>query len=86
MTAKEARAIITANSRSLIQSCEERILEAASRNKTFVNFPLAENLEAIHKRNLLYHLKDNGFKAEVYDTFDNKYQKIGEHIWIKWDL
>lgn len=85
MTAKEARSIITSNSRSLIQSCEERILEAAYKNKIFLNFPLPENLEAIHKRNLLYHLKDNGFKADVYDTF-NKHQKIGEHIWIRWDL
>lgn len=85
MTAKEARSIITSNSRSLIQSCEERILEAAYKNKTFLNFPLAENLEEIHKRNLLYHLKDNGFKADVYDTLD-KNQKIGEHIWIRWDL
>ena len=86
MTAKEARSIITSNSRSLIQSCEERILEAAYKNKTSINFPLAENLEAMHKRNLLCHLRDNGFEADVYDTFDNKYQKSGEHIWIRWEL
>lgn len=85
MTAKEARAIITSKSRSLIQSCEERILEVVYKNETFLKFPLAENLESIHKRNLLYHLKDNGFEAEVYDTF-GKNQKSGEYILISWGL
>lgn len=86
MTAKEAREIAAYKSKSLIQSCKEKIREAAYNGKFYIKFPLREDLEEIHKRNLLYHLKDNEFTADVYDTFDDKYQKIGEHIWIRWDL
>jgi len=86
MTAKEARAIITSNSKSLIQSCEEKIRQAAYNGKFYTNFPLREDLENDHKRNLIYYLKDNGFKAEIQDTTNQDYEKIGEHIWIRWDL
>lgn len=86
MTAKEARAIAAYNSKSLIQSCEEKIREAAYNGHFFTNFHLRDDLENDQKRNLIYYLKDNGFKAEIQETTNQDYEKIGEHIWIRWDL